>query len=83
MDYLNIFYHFEHRYMPVGKVAKPADGATSLSQGGACHMGRPAQLPKTRLATKLCRKIYTNHTHIVARCFFSRSETVYTVSWVH
>ncbi len=36
---------FQYRYMPSGKVVKPADGRTSLSEGGACHMGRPPRLP--------------------------------------
>ena len=65
---------FQYRYRPVGRVAKPADGRTSLSEGGACHMGRAARMPRNRQAmvdTQLCRKIYTNHTHVVARCFFS------------
>ena len=45
-------------------------------------MGRAAQLPKntgaTQLNTMLCRKIYTNYTHVVARCFDSTGSTAYT-----
>ena len=64
--------------MPVGKISKSADGKTSHSEGGACHMGRAAQFPRNQGAaaqpvvrTELCRRIYTNHTHVVARCFAS------------
>lgn len=56
-----------YRYMPAGRVTKPADGKTSIDPGGSCHMGRPAQIPKAITNTQLCRKIYTNYTHIVAR----------------
>ena len=67
--------------MPAGKVTKPADGKTSLSEGGACHMGRPARLPRqtasTLINTKLCQKIHTNYTHIVARCFGASGSTSY------
>ncbi len=57
--------------MPVGKITKPSDGKTSHSEGASCHMGRAAQLPKSIIRTELCRKIYSNHTHVVARCFTS------------
>ena len=59
--------------MPVGRITKPPDGKTSHSEGAACHMGRAAQLPraKTSIRTELCRKIYSNYTHVVARCFAS------------
>lgn len=73
---------FQYRYMPVGKVVKPSDGRTSLSEGGSCHMGRPARLPMTQgtvINTRICRKIYSNYTHIVARCFTSSGSTAYTV----
>lgn len=71
---------FQYRYAPAGKVAKPPDGKTSLSEGGACHMGRPPRLPKRamRVDTHLCRKIHTNHTHIVARCFGASGSMTYT-----
>jgi hypothetical protein len=68
---------FQYRYMPVGKVTKPSDGKTSLSEGGSCHMGRGARLPPTlSISTKMCRKIYSNHTHVVARCFDGDLQTV-------
>ena len=73
--------------MPSGKVVKPADGRTSLSEGGACHMGRPPRLPRatagqsTTFLTRTCRKIHTNHTHVVARCFGSTTGTSFTVSF--
>jgi len=73
---------FQYRYMPVGKVAKPADGKDSLSDGGSCHMGRGARMPPSSSfsrSTRMCRKIYTNHTHIVARCFFGTGSSTYTV----
>ena len=73
---------FQYRYMPVGKVTKPTDGKTSLSEGGSCHMGRGARLPPQSSfsrSTRLCRKIHTNHTHIVARCFFGTGSASYTV----
>ncbi len=72
---------FQYRYMPYGKVAKPRDAKTSLSEGGSCHMGRAARLPHTSFSgsTRLCRKIHTNHTHIVARCFSDSSSSAYTV----
>lgn len=72
-----------NRYMPAGKISKPADGKTSLSEGGACHMGRAARMPARKsgtatMNTKLCRKIHTNYTHIVARCFDSSGSTSYS-----
>jgi hypothetical protein len=76
---------FQYRYMPVGKVTKPSDGKTSLSEGGSCHMGRGARLPPTlSISTKMCRKIYSNHTHVVARCFEGDLQTVsfYIISFV-
>jgi hypothetical protein len=47
-----------------------------LSEGGSCHMGRAARLPARKqgsrvLNNRLCRKIHSNHTHVVARCFRS------------
>jgi hypothetical protein len=67
---------FQYRYMPSGKVFVPitqGSRLTSLSEGGACHMGRAARLPPTPLRssvqTATCRKIHSNHTHVVARCF--------------
>lgn len=71
---------FQYRYRPVGKIAKPADGKTSLSEGGACHMGRAPRMPNSTTAmvnTQLCRKIYSNYTHVVARCFLSTGSTGY------
>jgi hypothetical protein len=70
---------FQYRYMPVGKVTKPSDRKTSLSEGGSCHMGRGACIPKgSTVSTSLCRKIHTNHTHVVARCFSKSVGTSYT-----
>ena len=76
---------FQYRYRPVGKIYKPAEdgqGRTSLSLegGGACHMGRAARMPKDAgnnvvIDTQLCRKIYSNYTHVVARCYFSSGST--------
>ncbi len=65
------------RYKPVGKIFKPSDSTTSLSAegGGACHMGRAARMPNSIIDTQLCRKIYSNYTHVVARCFFSTGST--------
>jgi hypothetical protein len=64
------------RYKASGKIQKDAAGKTSLSEGGSCHMGRAAKLPARKqgspvLNTRLCRKIHSNHTHVVARCFRS------------
>ena len=72
---------FQYRYRASGRVAKPADGKTSLSEGGSCHMGRAARLPSNAasLNTRLCRKIHTNHTHIVARCFGASGSTSFVV----
>lgn len=61
---------FQYRYMPSGKVYPHPDGKTTLDEGGACHMGRAARLPSQTITnTRLCRKIYSNFTHVVARCF--------------
>ncbi len=71
---------FQYCYQPVGSITKPPDGKTSLSPGGACHMGRAARLPTSNVtitSMSLCRKIYTNHTHIVARCFESTGSIHY------
>jgi hypothetical protein len=73
---------FQYRYQPVGSITKPPNSKTSLSAGGACHMGRAARLPSsnsnvTITSMLLCRKIYTNHTHIVARCFKSTGSIHY------
>ena len=38
-------------------------------------MGRAPQLHKGMVNTKLCRKIYSNFTHVVARCFDSTGST--------
>lgn len=64
----------------MGRIAKPPDGKTSLSEGGACHMGRAARLPQSGAVvnTRLCRKIYSNFTHVVARCFESTGSVAYT-----
>ena len=45
-------------------------------------MGRAARLPinAATINTRLCRKIYSNYTHVVARCFESTGSTLYTVS---
>lgn len=66
---------FMYAYKPAGTVRKPADGRTSLDEGGSCHMGRAAGLApamvagSTRVtAVNECRKIYSNYTHVVARC---------------
>lgn len=67
--------------MPVGRIYKPADGKTSHSEGAPCHMGRAARLPKntpTQIRTELCRRIYSNHTHVVARCFAASGSLTYT-----
>jgi hypothetical protein len=70
---------FQYRYMPSGRVYVPPlqSTRTSLSEGGACHMGRAAKFPpgqrgatpESSVQTKTCRKIHSNHTHVVARCF--------------
>jgi hypothetical protein len=76
---------FQYRYIPTGKVFVPPTQAarTSLSEGGACHMGRAARLPPTPLRstmqTTTCRKIHSNHTHVVTRCF--RSVICYGALW--
>lgn len=60
---------FQYRYVPAGTVKKPADAKTSLDQGGVCHMGRAVNVDSKMVAsTQVCRKIYSNYTHIVARC---------------
>lgn len=64
--------------MPSGKVFKPADGKTSHSEGAACHMGRAARLPQSKIRTELCRRIYSNHTHVVARCFAATGSLTFT-----
>ena len=38
-------------------------------------MGRAARMNKGMVDTQLCRKIYSNYTHVVARCFFSASSS--------
>ncbi len=71
-------YNFDARYKPIGKITKPTDKKTSLSEGGSCHMGRAAQLPRNAatLNTRNCRKIYSNHTHVVARLVGNENATL-------
>lgn len=66
---------FMYAYKPAGKVRKPADGRTTLDEGGSCHMGRAAGVLPSMVtgnarvtAVNECRKIYSNYTHVVARC---------------
>lgn len=63
---------FQYAYKPVGTIKKPADGKTSLDEGGSCHMGRAAgwdpKMVSAVTATSLCKKIHSNYTHVVARC---------------
>ena len=59
------------RYMPNGKIKRPDDARTSLSEGGNCHMGRGASYDSSMvesMQTMTCRKIHTNYTHVVVRC---------------
>jgi hypothetical protein len=67
---------FQYRHMPVGNVYAHPDGKTTLDEGGACHMGRAARLNST-VNTRLCRKIYSNFTHVVARCFQNSGSAAY------
>jgi hypothetical protein len=67
---------FQYRYRPVGRIHKHADGKTSLDEGGACHMGRPPRVTSS-VKTHLCNKIYSNHTHVVARCFEYAGSTAF------
>lgn len=69
---------FQYRYMPSGKVYAHPDGKTTLDEGGACHMGRAARLNASKITnTRLCRKIYSNFTHVVARCFQASGSAAY------
>lgn len=74
---LNRLPPFQYAYKPVGTINKKpaADGKkkTSLDEGGSCHMGRaagwhPRMTSATVTAVSECRKIYSNYTHVVARC---------------
>lgn len=70
--FVNKYAIFVCRYLPAGEIKPPADGRTSLDPGGSCHMGRAAglhpRMAAVATAASACRKIYSNYTHVVARC---------------
>lgn len=64
---------FQYRYVFNHSVTKSPTGDTSLSPGGACHMGRAKVMPKGTGASvdtesRLCSRVAENATHTRVKC---------------